>query len=367
MQSTKKIRVMIVEDSRVARELLEYVIDQDPRLEVAAAVASAEEALRLLHRISPDVVSMDVRLPGMNGLEATQRIMKEKPTPIVVVAASVESEDLRISMNALRVGALAIVEKPLGATRDDYQSVARHLCTQLALMSQVKVVRQRFTLNVPAGQANVRALAPCVRPLSGPGASFRLAGVVASTGGPAALQKILGNVHPRFPIPIALVQHIAEGFLEGFVSWLDDICPLRVVVAKGGQTPMPATVYVAPADRHLCLASGQWHLDTGPAVSSQRPSGTILFRSLARELGARALGILLTGMGEDGAAGLKELCDAGGYTIAEDESTAVVYGMPRVAVRLGAVRESLPLHDIGPRLEQLVLPDRSVNQRNSHG
>ncbi|HEX4144313.1 MAG TPA: chemotaxis-specific protein-glutamate methyltransferase CheB [Pirellulales bacterium] len=345
----KKIRVMIVEDSRVVREFLEQMIEQDPRLEVAAAVASAEEALKRLNDVSPDVISMDIRLPGMNGLEATQIIMRDKPTPIVVVAASVDSEDLSISMNALGFGALAIVEKPMMTTYREYQNLANHLCTQLVLMSQVKVIRQRFAAprridgNLPQGNGSpLRATGP-----------FHLVGIVASTGGPAALRKLLGALDPRFPLPIALVQHISDGFLESFVSWLGGGCPFRVVIPRESEMPLPGTVYVAPAGRHLCIEHGVWHLDAGNPVSSQRPSGTILFRSMAQSLGARALGVLLTGMGEDGAVGLKELRDAGGYTIAEDESTAVVFGMPAAAARIGAVCELLPLPQISHRLEQL--------------
>src|SRR5216684_2285088 len=147
----KKIRVLIVEDSRVIREFLEHIIGHDPRLEIAGAAGSAEEALRILDRVSPDVISMDIRLPGMNGFEATQQIMAKKPTPIVVVSASVESEDLKISMNALRAGALAVVEKPVGTSHQDYESLAERLCTQLAIMSQVKVIRQRINRGLNFG------------------------------------------------------------------------------------------------------------------------------------------------------------------------------------------------------------------------
>ncbi|HEY5313673.1 MAG TPA: chemotaxis-specific protein-glutamate methyltransferase CheB [Pirellulales bacterium] len=348
-----KIRVLIVEDSQVVRAMLQHVIGKDPRLEVVGAVGSAEEALRILHEISPDVVSMDVRLPGMNGLEATQQIMRDKPTPIVVVAASVAADDLGISTNALRTGALAVVEKPVGINHRDYEAMADRLCSQLAVMSQVKVVRQR--LNRRARQpAAAEPPPPCA-------GNYALVGIVASTGGPAAVQKLLVALGPRFPLPIALVQHMSAGFLEGFVSWLASACPLRVVVAEEGGQPVPGTVHVAAADRHLQLENGAWHLGAGLPVCSQRPSGSVLFRSMAQGLGPRALGILLTGMGEDGAAGLKDLYEAGGYTIAEHESTAIVYGMPKAAVRLGAVCESLPLDRIGPRLGQLcpIVQERS--------
>jgi two-component system chemotaxis response regulator CheB len=295
----------------------------------------------------------------MNGLEATQQIMRDKPTPVVVVAADVASHELSITTSALQTGALAVVEKPVGVNHRDYEAMAGRLCSQLAMMSQVKVVRQRLSrrprpdASRPAGEQPGFGSSP--RSDTGPADArqYSLLGIVASTGGPAAVQKLLVALGAGFPLPIALVQHMSAGFLGGFVSWLESACPMRVVIAEEGGRPMPGIVSVAPADRHLQLENGFWHLGAGQPVSSQRPSGTILFRSLARGLGPRALGVLLTGMGDDGAAGLKELCEAGGHTLAEDESSAVVYGMPAAAVRLGAVCESLPLQCIGPRLVQL--------------
>lgn len=351
----EKIRVMIVEDSRVVREFLEYLIGADPRLEVIASVGSAEQALRILHDTSPDVISMDIRLPGMNGFEATQRIMAEQPTPIVVVSASVEAEDLKVSMNALRAGALSVIEKPVGRTHVDYEPLAARLCTQLVLMSQVKVVRQRMGTrsglpgSMAARNADVRRDCSGHHP-----SSYRMVGLVASTGGPNALQHVLDNLGPDFPLPVLLVQHMTTSFMEGFVSWLAASSPLKVVLAKDGELPRRGRVYVAPADRHLRVHGTYLRLDDSPPVNAQRPSGTVLFQSLAHSFGPRSIGVLLTGMGEDGAIGLKALQQAGAYTIAEDESTAVVYGMPGVAVRLGAVCESLPLERIGPRLQQLT-------------
>lgn len=343
----RKIRVLIVEDSSVVRTLLEEIVSGDPRLEVAASVASAEEALRLLARTAPDVISLDIRLPGMNGLDATRRIMAERPTPIVVVSASVEKEDLKISINALSAGALSIVEKPVGVRHADYRETAEGLCTQLAIMSQVKVIRQRSP--AVAAFASRRAA-----PRSSGGAVYSMLGLAASTGGPNALEKVLGALPADFSLPILVVQHIASGFLEGFAAWLSTACKRPATIAQDGLAPVPGHVYLAPAERHLTIRSGRLALDPGPAVLSQRPSGNVLFDSMAHELGPRALGALLTGMGEDGAAGLLQIRRAGGFTIAEDESTAVVYGMPQAAARLGAACESLPLHDIAPRIMELV-------------
>jgi two-component system chemotaxis response regulator CheB len=350
----KKIRVMIVEDSHVAREFLQYVIGQDSRLEIAATVSSAEQALELLHHAAPDVITMDIRLPGMNGLEATQRIMTQRPTPIVVVAASVESEDLSISMNALRAGALAVVEKPIGLSAAGFAALANRLCSQLVLMSQVKVVRQRAGRGVDFASAASQPSHAGSRQIFRGKRSFRIVGIVTSTGGPAAIQKLIGGLEPSFPLPIVLVQHIAPAFLDGFASWLASVSPLPVQIARQGERPRPGTIAVAPGERHLRLERGAFQLDVGRPVSFQCPSGSVLLGSLARDFGAQAIGIVLTGMGDDGAVGLKEIRDAGGYTLAEDESTSIVYGMPAAAMRLDAVCESLPLPKIGPRLRELV-------------
>jgi two-component system, chemotaxis family, protein-glutamate methylesterase/glutaminase len=341
----KKIRVLIVEDSKVIREFLEYIIGQDPRLEVAGSVGSAEEALRVLERASPDVISMDIRLPGINGFEATQRIMAERPTPIVVVSASVESEDLQITINALQAGALTVLEKPVGTTSAEYESLAERLCTQLAIMSQVKVVRRH------GGARPTERLAQ--RPVLLPGC-YRMLGIVSSTGGPNALVHLLGGLGPSFPLPIALVQHITSSFLDGFASWLESVCPFSVEIVKGRVAPSRGKVYLANRDRHLRVAREHFLVDAGDPVCAQRPSGTVLFESMAKTFGRQALGVLLTGMGEDGAEGLLQVRNAGGHTIAEHESTAVVYGMPAAAVRLGGVSESLPLPEIAPRVLELT-------------
>ena len=348
-----KIRVMIVEDSRVIRQFLEYIISSDPRLVVVASVENGEEALRRLAHVSPDVISMDIHLPGMNGFETTRRIMEEKPTPIVVVSGSLQSHELQSSMNALRAGALAVVEKPVGTTHSDYAALAERLCTQLAIMSQVKVIRQRFngTMRPCHAQQGRRISTPIIDTHTEP---LKMVGIVASTGGPKALQTLFGALPANYPVPIALVQHITANFHHGFVQWLDQVCPLSVVTAENRQIALPGHIYVAPPDYHLEVERTQLFLRRGEPVSAQRPSGTVLLQSMATSLKHHAMGIVLTGMGDDGAEGLLSLRNAGGYTIAEDESTAVVFGMPAVAARIGAVCEQLPLEEIGPRMLHLV-------------
>ena len=351
---SKRIRVLIIEDSLVVRELLAHIIGDDTRFAIVGMASSAEEGLAMLDRTEPDVISLDIRLPGMNGLDATLRIMSTRPTPIVVVSASVESDDLNIAMNALKAGALTVVEKPVGTSHQTYKTIARHICDTLALMSRVKVVRQGLRRNLsfgnapPVGDDRGAADAPARR------SPIRMLGLVASTGGPSALSRILAELPADFPVPILLVQHITDIFLEGFVTWLDGMGPLKVKLAEPGEMPLPGHVYVPPADRHLGIAHGALSVFLDGAVSGQRPSGTVLFKQMARDLGAGGLGVLLTGMGTDGAEGLLAMRRAGGYTIAEDRSTAVVYGMPAAAEQLGAACEMLPLPTIAGRIRQLV-------------
>ncbi|WP_342642532.1 chemotaxis-specific protein-glutamate methyltransferase CheB [Rhodoligotrophos ferricapiens] len=341
------IRVMVVEDSATTLELLVQIISSDPRFTIAAAIDTAEKALECLAEVKPDVISMDIRLPGMDGLEATRRIMSEQPTPIVVIAAAVEDATLRISMNALRAGALSVVEKPVGPAHRQFASIAETIRTQLYIMSQVPVIRRREGyVRRPQGEPIRLADGDCLRPKGTPS----IIGIAASTGGPPALAKMLGALPADFPKPLLLVQHMGSAFMEGFAAWLDGVVPMKVRIAVDGAVAEPGTVWVAPGDRHLVVDEvGKMALVGSPPYRGQRPSANLLFRSIA-QFGEAGMGILLTGMGDDGAEGLGLIRKAGGFTVAEHESSAVVYGMPAAAVRQGAVCVSLPLPMIASRL-----------------
>jgi len=340
----KPIRVMIVEDSAVVREHLRRIISADSRLQVAGMAASGEEALALIDGFAPDVITMDIHLPGIQGLEVTRRIMSHRPTPIVVVSG-VGSEEICLTMQALKAGALSVVEKPAAATHQDYEAMANRLCMQLAIMSEVKVVRQRpqpFTRLVrdwpPAVASNL----------------YRVLAVATSTGGPSALMELLTGLGKRFSLPVVVVQHMTPSFMEGFASWLAGVTPMPLEVVEKRTRLAPGTVYLAPCHHHLIVEGAYAALDDGPPMGGHRPAADMLFSSLARSVGAAGMGVLLTGMGEDGALGLRDLRTAGGYTIAENEASAVVYGMPAAAMRLGAASESLPLSEIASRIRYLV-------------
>jgi len=356
--STK--RVMIIEDSDVVRRLLEHIIEGDGRLSVAASVTTAEDGLRLLPTVRPDVISMDINLPGMDGLEATQRIMTEHPTPIVIVSSTIGSQEPQASLEALRAGALAVTEKPVGPGHPAFGAMAQQLRNRLVLMSDVPVIRQRqgrvWRTPKPAPASGVSTASPTWgQAINGP--KPRYLAVVASTGGPQALTRLFSDLGPDFPLPIFLVQHITAAFVESFAGWLQSVSQFPVTIAADAMRPQPGHVYLAPADCHLTVASApelRLRLSGAPPVSGQRPSGSVLFESLALCAGEETIGVLLTGMGDDGAAGLLTLREAGGYTIAEAASTAVVYGMPGSAMSLGAVMNSLPLHEIGGHVSRLI-------------
>ena len=361
MTGHRRIRVLVVEDSPVVQQLLAHVIGEDPRLELAGIAASGEQALRMVESLKPDVVSLDIRLPGIDGFAVTTRLMREHPVPIVVVASDLR--DLDIPMRALQAGALAVVEKPGSMARADYQTVARHLCTQLIIMSQVKVIRQRGrprngTCDDDNGGNGKAAAAPppLPPPLPPSGAAkrrFRALGITASTGGPAALVRLLRGLPTDFPLPVFVVQHIGAPFVAGFASWLGSVTPLPVALASDAPH-RPGHVYVAPGELHLTAAPGGMRLVPGDPVCGQRPSGDVLFSSLATAFGPGAIGVLLTGMGEDGARGLLDMHRAGAYTIAEHASTTVIHSMPGTAVRLGGVTEELPIDKVAARLLELV-------------
>ncbi len=348
-----RVRVMLVEDSLVVRQLLIHIVGRDPRLEVVAAVASGEEALATIGTARPDVVSMDIRLPGIDGLETTRRIMAERPTPIVVIADAIEDSSLRISMNALRAGALSVVEKPVATTHAGYDAVATEICTQLRIMAAVPVIRRRPIGSEWAGRVGA-VPAPLSATLRVPETASILA-IAASTGGPPALARVIGGLPANYPLPVLVVQHMGAAFMEGFAAWLNGVVGLTVTVARDGERAEPGHAYVAPGDRHLELGpGGHLRLTDAAPVGGQRPAATALFRSVARHAGPRGIGVLLTGMGEDGATGLLDMRRAGGLTIAEDESTAVVFGMPAAAIRLSAAGSVLPLDRIPAHLGRLA-------------
>ena len=346
------IRVLVVDDSAVARQSLRFILEGDEALKVVGEAKNGEEAVRMAKRLSPDVITMDIRMPRMGGLEAMQRIMEENPVPIVVVTSVDLSQDVGLSREAMRRGALSVVERPTGIGGRARERFASRLIRKVKLMSDVKVVHRspsRRTKPVQSPRPEHSVPAPSSRT-----AEIEIAAIGASTGGPAALHTVIGSLPGDFPVPILVVQHISFGFVDGLASWLDRDCALHVKVAEPRDKVEPGVVYVAPDDQHLGISSyGRIRLSSKEHVDGHRPSATFLFDAVAQSYGPSAVAAILTGMGRDGAAGMKTLKERGAITIAQDEESCVVFGMPKEAIALGAIDRTVSLDQIGPTLASL--------------
>jgi two-component system chemotaxis response regulator CheB len=348
----RKIDVLVAEDSTVTRLFLVHLLESDPRIRVVGAVADGQAALDFVKEKKPDVVLMDIHMPRMDGFEATRRIMETQPLPIIVCSATAAARDVVITFQAMEAGAIACIEKPLGRERGDFEALAAHLLETIVLMSEVKVVR-RTTRTRPAPLPLADA-APAASWQRG-AAPIKLVGIGASTGGPLALQSIFAALPKDFPAPVLVVQHIAHGFLAGMAEWLNQTSSLRIHIASHGTTPLPGHVYLAPDDFHMGVgAGGAIALAREEAENHLRPAVSFLFRSLAEAHGPGALGVLLTGMGKDGAAELKLMKNRGAITIAQDQESSVVFGMPGEAIALGGATHVLPADKIPEALVALV-------------
>ena len=353
------IRVVLAEDSDTCRALLTAVLESDSQLRIVGQAHDGEAALALTEQLRPDVVVMDAFMPVMDGFAATRNIMLRCPTPIVIVSASMNVAHVAASMRALAAGALTLLPKPVSPAADGFEELAQQFVKTVRAMADVKVVR-RFHHN-GAGAVAPQAIVPSHPTLLAHGESRhrpRIIGIGASTGGPAALQRVLTDIPADIPVPIVVVQHIARGFVEGLAGWLDAVTPPRVRVASHGDLLNPGTVYLAPDDHQLAVTRrGTIDLSRRAAVGGFLPSVNVMFTSLGESYGPAALGLIMTGMGQDGVDGLRELRAAGALVLAQDEETSVVFGMPAAAIAAGVVDAVLPLPAIGARLYQSVRAD----------
>jgi two-component system chemotaxis response regulator CheB len=323
------------------------VLREDPEIEVVGEADNGKTAIELCRSLRPDVVTLDMMMPEMTGLAATEYIMAYCPTPILIISSSTNRRDLFKMYDALAAGAVDVLEKPTGEEPDG--------AWERKVLSTVKIVSRIKVITHPRAK-----LAPPPLPLPAAKAAagrYRFVAMGASTGGPAAVLQILKGLPKSFPLPVALVIHIGKIFAVGLAEWLDSQSPLRVAYAVDGE-PLPepgqGRVILAPPDRHLVLDGGRLRLSGAAERHSCRPSVDVLFESAAREAGAAAVGVLLTGMGKDGARGLLEMRQAGAWTIAQDQDSSVVYGMPLEAAKLGAPRKILALDEMAPALAALA-------------
>ena len=348
------INVLVVEDSRVIRDYLVYVLGSDPEIRIADAVCSGEEALASVEKKRPDVILMDIHLPGIDGFETTRRIMSSNPIPIVICTSTARFDQMHTAIRALEAGALTVMKKPGGFGDPNAEAETAAVIGSLKLMSEIKLVR-RWNRSLPEAPA---IAAPSPAPDYGERHDIEMVAIGASTGGPPAVLEILSGLPPDFPAPILVVQHISAGFTAGLVEWFATVSRLPVHLAAAGEHPLPGHVYVAPDDSHMRIGQGgEIRIERDEPVNGLRPSVGVLFRSVIERNGRRAVGVLLTGMGRDGAEELKMMAETGALTIAQDEESCVVFGMPGEAVRLGAARFVLPPDKIAGLLGSVVRRD----------
>ncbi|MCS6888578.1 chemotaxis protein CheB [Chloroflexus sp.] len=344
------IRVLLVEDSPSQLQLLRSYLEATPDLIVVGTATTGQEAVQSTIRLRPNIVAMDIHLPVFDGYEATRQIMQHQPTPIVLFSASAGNAEQR-AMAALAAGALAVVRKPAGPGDPASATDREHFIRTLRLMAGVKVVTRHPPRVTP------------VRLPRSAGANVDLVAIASSTGGPAALQTLLSDLGPRFPAPIVIAQHVAVGFAQALAGWLASVVPQPVHLVNGELPLTPGHVYLPDDNLHVVI-SQTGSVGVLPISDTDRycPSGDYLFASVARHYGPRAIGVIMTGMGEDGARGLAELAAAGGITFGQDEASCVVYGMPKAAKALGAVRHELPLERLGLAIAALTAPAQAKDE-----
>jgi len=342
------IKVLVVEDSPVVREFLVFILGSDPDMRVVGTARDGEEALDAVRHMRPDVITMDIHMPKLNGLEATRRIMETDPTPIVIVSGSDNAQEVVTTFDAMEAGALAVLRRPTGPGHPDHEAMARELLQTVKLMAEVKVVRRWPKRSTPAPRAVEMGLAQAP-------AKLRIVAIGASTGGPPVLQTILAALPKTFPVPVVIVQHMAAGFSQGFMEWLAQSSALPLHLATHGELMLPGHVYLAPDEVQMKVARHERIMLTrDEPENGLRPSVSCLFRSVAEVYGCDAVAGLLTGMGRDGAEELRLLKEKGAITFAQDKDSSVVHGMPGEAIRLDAAMLVLPPEKIAAVLTSLA-------------
>jgi two-component system, chemotaxis family, protein-glutamate methylesterase/glutaminase len=346
------IRVLVVDDSPVARQYLVQLLQSEPGLQVIGTAADGEEAVAAAAAWKPDVITMDIFMPGLDGLQATRRIMESHPVPIVIVSANRPPGEAEITFHAMEAGALALVRRPEEPGHPDHGETVREFLKTVKLMSEVKLVRRWPRRE----QKSARSALP--RPWQ-----VEIVAVGASVGGPPVLQAILSRLPPAFPVPLLIVQHMAPGFLQGMVDWLAQTSGLPLHLARSGEAPLPGNAYFAPDGCNMGVAGNRTIVLSGSEAQSRlQPTVSHLFRSVATVYGRNAVGVLLTGMGRDGAAELKTMREKGAVTIIQDQASSVVFGMPGAAFALDAADCVLPPEEIARALQTLTLPGQRTEK-----
>ena len=339
-----KIRVLVVDDSALIRKILCLMIESDSHFELVGCADNGKKALELCVVTKPDVVSMDVNMPEIDGVEATRQIMEQNPTPIVIVSGFYQPSEVELAIRVLEAGAVYIMEKPFSPGHPNYESSKRNYLNALKLMSEVKVVRRR--IKTPT-ETKVQFPKPELSVSVPTNTDFEVLLIGASAGGPESVRRLLENISPQFPLPVVFVQHIDPHFADGFVTWLNSYSKLEVLIAADNQTLECGKVYMPPGKSHIEIKANKT-VRLLPASSKTEliPSVNRLFESAVGVFGNKTIAVLLSGMGKDGAEMMKKLHTAGALTYAQDEKSCLVFGMPYEAIKLKAVTKVLSPNEI---------------------
>ncbi|MDZ7651355.1 MAG: chemotaxis response regulator protein-glutamate methylesterase [Burkholderiaceae bacterium] len=352
-----KTRVLVIDDSALVRSLLMEIINKQPDMEAIGAAPDPLVAREMIRAMNPDVLTLDVEMPKMDGLDFLERLMRLRPTPVVMVSTLTE-RGAETTIRALELGAIDFVAKPKLGIASGLNDLGRDICEKIRVASRARM--HRHVAAVPAAAASGtsagHAFAPAVpKPVGSYSrvSTEKLIIIGASTGGTEAIREVLTRLPPDSPA-VLITQHMPPGFTKSFAQRLDSLCKITVTEAVDGERVLPGHAYIAPGDRHLKLArSGANYLvalDDGPPVNRHRPSVEVLFKSAAQLAGPNVLGVMLTGMGKDGATAMLEMKQAGAFNLAQDEASCVVFGMPKEAIAVGAVDEVLPVSKMAERL-----------------
>ncbi len=340
------IRVLIADDSSVVREVLKQMLETDPEIRVVGMATTGREAVDMTSALRPDLITMDLKMPDMDGYEATEQIMAYHPTPILIVTSYLNREGMYPAFDLLAAGALDIIEKPSIVPHAQWQTLVGTLVEKVKLLAREPVIAH---VQGRTAAQKVRVRRPAfARP------EVEVVGIGVSTGGPRVLQRMLSALPADFSLAVLVVQHITEGFLPSLLRWLQPLCRLPLRIAQNGDAVAPGRIFFAPDQFHLVVGSDKTlRLSEADPIGGHRPSVDLAFRSLAMVYGSRAAGVLLTGTGSDGAESLRLIREAGGVTLVQNEESCAVFGMPRAAIDLGAAQYVLPVVDLVEKLLSL--------------
>ncbi len=346
-----KTRVVVVDDSALVRSLLTEIVNREPDMEAVGAAPDPLVAREMIRALNPDVLTLDVEMPRMDGIDFLARLMRLRPMPVVMVSSLTE-RGAEVTLRALELGAVDFVAKPKIGVADGLRLLAEDITDKVRIASKAHI--RKLHTPAPAAPGSAASTRPAA-PVSAIGrlSTEKIIFIGASTGGTEATKEVLINLPPDCPA-VVITQHMPPGFTRSYAARLDGLCKIRVAEARDGERILPGHAYIAPGGLHLSVErSGANYIarvQDGEPVNRHRPSVEVLFKSAARVVGPNALGIMLTGMGADGAKAMKEMRDAGSYNIVQDEASCVVFGMPREAINAGAAHEVLPLTQIAPKL-----------------